>query len=199
MKALNRALTVFASAAPLILLCFCGAENAGFIALSIVVHECAHLATLKIFKGKILSFRIAPFGLCIDYDAERLSLSRELAVCASGCAANLLLSLASLLIYAAFGVDTVMLGLVSAMLGIMNLLPIYPLDGYRILNILLSFFLLPATAFCISFIISGALAFILFCVAAYLLTTAVTGVLPLLFSLYVFSVHSKILLESAEI
>ncbi|MBR5539401.1 MAG: hypothetical protein IKU61_05830 [Clostridia bacterium] len=192
MRVLNRALFIFTSVVPLITFCFCEAENAFYVAISIAVHECAHLAALKIFKGRILSFRIAPFGLCIDYDAESLSLLRELAVCAAGCVSNLLLTLISLLIYAAFGVDTaVMLALVSAVLGMMNLLPIYPLDGYRVLNIIFSFFVLPAAAFRISFFISGVLAFLFFGVAAYLFTTALTGVLPLLFSLYIFSVHSK--------
>lgn len=198
MRVLNRALTVFASVLPLMLFCFCGGENAFFTAAAVALHECAHLAALRLFKGRILSFRAAPFGLCIDYDAESLSLPAELFVCASGCLANLLAAVVSFVCYAALRVDFIAFGLVSAALALMNLLPIYPLDGYRVVKILLSLFLSPFAAARIAFLISCIFGFIFFSVSSYLLLTSVSGIYPLLFSVYMFSVNSKIIGESTE-
>ena len=196
MRVLNRALIVFTSVLPLNLFCFLGGENALFTALAVAIHECAHLVALRLLKGRIVSFHVAPFGLCIDYDAESLSLLGELFVCASGSLANLITAVISFTCYAVFRVDFIAFGIVSAALGLMNLLPIYPLDGYRVVRILLSLFTSPFAASRIAFLISCVCGFAFFCASSYLLLTSVSGIYPLLFSVYMFSVNSKIAGES---
>lgn len=196
MRVLNRALTVFTSVLPLILFCFLGGENALFTALAVAIHECAHLVALRLLKGRIVSFHVAPFGLCIDYDAESLSLLGELFVCASGCLANLITALLTFVLYSVFTVDLISFGIVSAALALMNLLPIYPLDGYRVVRLLLSLFTSPFAASRIAFLISCVCGFAFFCASSYLLLTSVSGIYPLLFSVYIFSANSKIAAES---
>ena len=191
MKALNRALNIFSSALPLIMLCICSGEIAVYVACAVVLHECAHLVALKLFHGRIKKFRVAPFGFCIDYDASTLSLLGELAVSSAGCFVNLTVSVTSLVLYRVFSLDFIIFGAVNVALGAVNLLPVYPLDGYKMLFVCLSMIFGPFIAERIANFFGYISALAIFLVSSYLLLTSVWGVYPLLFSVYIFSSNVK--------
>nr|MBQ5811013.1 hypothetical protein [Clostridia bacterium] len=192
MQVLNRAALIFLSVIPMALFCICGGENAFYIAAAVAFHELGHLAALKITHGKIKGFRAAPFGLCIDYDRSELSLFGEALVSFGGCFFNILCALLVGALYMFFSLDMVVFGLVSLLYATVNLLPLYPLDGYTLLNAILSALFDPYTADRISFFASYVIGFSSFLVASYLMLTEVTGIYPLLFSAYIFSSNAKI-------
>ncbi len=192
MRILNRALLIFTSALPIVLFCICGGY-ALYIAFAVILHECAHLLALRLCGGRVRSFRPAPFGLCIDYSSSELSLLGELFVSAAGCLLNLSVALAAVICYAVFGVDFMLFGVVNAVAALVNLMPVYPLDGERVLYIALSFVFEPFLAARISFTVSYIIGFIAFLSASYLLVTSVAGIYPLLFSIYIFAGNAKIL------
>ncbi len=198
MKLLSRAAAVFATALPLAVFCIAGGRYSLLIAIAVAMHEAAHLLALFVLHGRVRSFRAAPFGFCIDYDGESLSLASEIAVNAAGCLANLIAAAASFAAYRLFGWDTVAFGTVSLVIACMNLLPLCPLDGFYLMQLFLSLLFLPDTALRISAALGyiSSLAFFIF--AAYLLITGVSGIYPLLFSVYIFSANAKFVVERAD-
>ena len=192
MKILNRAALVFASAIPLVFFCICGGENAFYIALAVAAHECGHLAALKLAHGRIKAFRPAPFGLCIDYDRSELSIFGEAAVSFGGCFFNILCAAFTVALYVFFSVDLIVLGLVNLLYAAVNLVPIYPLDGYTLTNVMLSAIFGPFAADRISFFASYVIGFCAFLFASYMMLTSVGSIYPLLFSAYIFASNVKI-------
>ena len=91
------------------------------------VHEAMHLLTLYIFRGKASEITIAYYGIGLKY-SYNFGLCREIVFLLSGAAANLLLY--------ACGIDKE----INISLALVNLLPIYPLDGGRALKLLLNKF-----------------------------------------------------------
>lgn len=85
------------------------------------VHELAHLAVLCIVGGKPDSLTLAYYGAALKY-STRLPILSELAVIVAGPLANLIL-------YFISGDD------INLVLFILNSLPVYPLDGGRVLNL----------------------------------------------------------------
>ena len=191
-RVLSRALLIFTSALPLVLFCLCGGY-ALLIAFAIVLHELAHVGAIKACGGHIKSFHPAPFGLCIDYSAEELSLYGELFVCSAGCLANLCVAALALICYAAFSVDFLLFGMVNATAAMLNLIPIYPLDGSKVLYTVLLPVTTPHTAWRVMAAVSYTVGFLFFLVASYLFVTGACGVYPMLFSVYIFAGNAKIL------
>jgi len=102
------------------------------------MHECGHLAALRIFRVRVDSMRLGAFGAVIcARGLRRLSYGRELAVTLAGPAVNLLCAplLASLATRHAWEWGYLFAG-AHALLGIYNLLPVPTLDGGRALWLL---------------------------------------------------------------
>lgn len=85
------------------------------------IHELAHLLMLVLCGGKPDSLTFSFYGLALKY-SSRLSRTKELLIILSGPAVNLIL-------YLILKDDT------NLILFFLNTLPIYPLDGGRILNL----------------------------------------------------------------
>lgn len=92
---------------------------------SVTVHEAAHLLLLRLFRARIHKLRLSGFGAVII--TEPLSYPQELLTAAAGPAANLGLLLLTLRRDPA-------LALVNLCLFAYNMLPLYPLDGGRLLR-----------------------------------------------------------------
>lgn len=84
-----------------------------------------------LFKGKIKSFEISPMGCFIDFNNINLNKIQRIIVYISGIVFNLILSF--------FLKDAYLLKYNNYLL-IFNLLIIYPLDGYRVLEEVLDIF-----------------------------------------------------------
>jgi len=182
---------IFCSVLPLILLCLAFGELMFPIAAAVFLHESAHLATLKICGGKLKSFSPAPFGLCMEFDENTLSLGGEVLVSISGCAVNIASALLSVLLYRCFEIDIINFGVVSLLLALVNLIPSEPLDGGRILRVIIAYFKGPETAYRVTSVITYIFGFFVFLFSSYALLTSQSGIYPLLFSVYLFGKNAK--------
>ena len=100
------------------------------------VHELGHLAVLRLLGGRTGSFTLSPFGAVIRTAGVGLTYPRELLAVLAGPAVNLLC--AALLAAVPARPDwAVTAAGASAALGLFNLLPAAPLDGWRMLQLLL--------------------------------------------------------------
>ena len=108
-----------------------------------VQHECAHAFAAAKLGYKLRSIVLMPFGAVIDGDMRGISLKDELFVAACGPLCNLLTAVFFVALWwfvptmYAF-TDTAFYASLS--IGVINLLPAYPLDGGRILQCALTRF-----------------------------------------------------------
>lgn len=108
--------------------------------LFIVFHEAAHMLVASIFGKSIESFNISLFGVSITFKREHYSISNKITDRGT-CIKNILIYLAgpvSNFILAIIFEKIKIVFDINLFLCVVNLIPIYPLDGYNILkNILL--------------------------------------------------------------
>jgi len=102
--------------------------------LSVFVHELGHLGALWVMKEQILHIRLKLSGAEIGIGV--LQNKRELLCAVAGPAAGAIFGAGLLRIWP-------LCGLLSLCLSAVNLLPLYPLDGGRILRCLLVYVMLP--------------------------------------------------------
>lgn len=123
----------------LLLAFFCRFQGIAALAMILgasVLHELGHLLILRIMGGKVRCFSASAGGVQIHTDSLELSYLREMAAVLAGPMVNLLLGylLGSLFPFhpafqAAAGANLV--------LGLFNLIPAAPLDGWRFLQLVL--------------------------------------------------------------
>lgn len=108
--------------------------------LFIVFHEASHMLVASIFGKSIESFNICLFGVSITFKSEHYSISNKITDRGT-CIKNILIYLAgpvSNFILAIIFEKIKIVFDINLFLCVVNLIPIYPLDGYNILkNILL--------------------------------------------------------------
>lgn len=104
--------------------------------LILILHESGHLIALSKEEIKISYIKIEPFGLTIRFKDRLIKNPKtEIITAMAGPLANFILALAAFLISKdRFGFFI----LANLSMGIFNLLPVYPLDGGRILKAFLS-------------------------------------------------------------
>ena len=104
------------------------------VLLSVVVHELGHAAAIRLLGGRVVSVRFDSSGLCMDGNGMD-SQARELAVFASGPAAGLVFAAAC----SRYPENefAVMLTAIGLAMTAYNLLPVYPLDGGRMVYTML--------------------------------------------------------------
>lgn len=100
----------------------------GAAAAAALIHEFGHAAAVWCMGGKILRFRISPFGACME--TTPISRGKELFALAAGPAAGLL--------FLFLGKWFPRTAICAAIQSIYNLLPIFPLDGGKILRCLIA-------------------------------------------------------------
>lgn len=116
----------------LIALCFAlGADyNAvGFTLLAVLLHECGHLAILFICGGKPEKLVLHAFGISINADSHKLSSRKMLFTALGGPALSFTFAGLFHLLLSPFST-------VNLFIGAVNLLPVLPLDGGRMLRII---------------------------------------------------------------
>lgn len=124
----------------------------------IIIHELGHLITSKILKYKINKIYIYPYGGMIEYnDIINRPLKHEFLVAISGLILQSIYYFIILFLYNDYVIrETIFVIFCNYHFGILffNLLPIYPLDGAKIINIILNKIFPYKTSHIISIIIS---------------------------------------------
>ena len=112
---------------------------------SAMLHECGHLLCLRFCGAKINALSFGAAGVVIERaDAFLLPAAQEALCALGGVFVNALLCLLSLLFHTFLPEKTVWtLFLSNALLGALNLLPVYPLDLWRALHAVLESRLAP--------------------------------------------------------
>ena len=103
-----------------------------YVVIFSVLHEIAHIFTLKIFGEKIYEVRFRAFGIQIKrYESVNISYFKETIISLSGPFINLLIFIIFLIFYKLSGLsfDGICIMSVNFILFLINIIPIYPLDG----------------------------------------------------------------------
>lgn len=149
---------------------YCDPANTFFPFLTAaLLHEAGHLVVLHCLGVRIDRLRLSGQGAILF--TEPLSYQRELLAALGGPCVNFLLLLF-------FARRLPIFALVNLCLLAFNLLPVYPLDGGRILRALLSLLLPTAAAAVAEKLISGTVIFLLCAAAAYLSCVLHVGLWP---------------------
>ena len=102
---------------------------------SILLHEISHIIIGYIFKNKIKKFKILPIGFFIEFDdCCDNDFCKKIIILLAGPISNFFISIIFGNLNLKFCNEICFINIV---LGLFNLLPIYPLDGEKILEIIL--------------------------------------------------------------
>lgn len=105
------------------------------IIISILIHEFSHYIFLRIFKVDVKNLELSIIGGILEIYDKNISLSKRLLINFAGVISNLII----ILLIKISGVSSLnYLLFYNLFIIIFNLIPIIPLDGFRILNDLLS-------------------------------------------------------------
>lgn len=131
--------------------------------IALMIHEFGHIILAIIFKIKIYSIRLTAFGLFMDAEVVGLVFIKELLFYSSGILVGIIFSFIFKGIYCDM----------NKYIILVNLIPIYPFDGYQILKSIISYFnkYLATLYFCSLFgiIVALALVFLSFFTNTYIL------------------------------
>ena len=111
----------------------------------IIVHEFGHLFTALIYKWNLKNITIYPFGGCVKFD-DKLNrpIKEELLILISGPLFQILFFFFLYYLFSKGYITYRNINIIKKYhytLLIFNLLPIYPLDGGRILNLIFNYFI----------------------------------------------------------
>ena len=98
--------------------------------LALLFHEIGHLFFIYLFKIKIKELKLSIFGFFINLENNKFSFYKDLLIYSGGILFNLIL-----LIFNNSELNKICLYLI-----LINLLPIYPLDGFNIIKTLVCYF-----------------------------------------------------------
>jgi stage IV sporulation protein FB len=100
-------------------------SNIAFVLLFSSLHEIGHLIALLVFGGRAKEINISFYGIGLKYDYS-FSFLKELVLFSAGIIVNLILCLLNINRN------------INLSLALINMLPLYPLDGGRILKLILN-------------------------------------------------------------
>ena len=150
------------------------------VLLAAALHECGHLAMLRLFRIPVEGLRLTALGAELYADGtRRLSYGRELLVTLAGPAANLLCALIAGAFAKYLAVLYVFAG-ANVVLCAYNLLPIQPLDGGRALYLVTAFFFGPMVGDAAAAVVGTACALSLLVLGIYLSVVSGSGMFFLL-------------------
>ena len=126
--------------------------NAAFLPtlIAVCIHELAHIIAIKFCGGTVKKVDVRAFGIRIDVpELQFISYSREIIIAAAGPAAGIITAVCASAAARFFDVGFLnFFSGVNLVISAINLIPVYPLDGGRIvLSLALSFLSLRAAYF----------------------------------------------------
>lgn len=114
-----------------------------FLGISFL-HELGHLLACCCFKVKLKKMNILPFGFNLEIDKEmNVSILKELIIYLSGPSTYFFISLLLSIFYQQQKISEVTFLFAknaNLVINLFNLLPIYPLDGFRVMNCAYQYF-----------------------------------------------------------
>ena len=150
------------------------------VLLATALHECGHLAILRLFRVPVEGLHLTALGAVLyAKGAQRLSYGRELLVTLAGPATNLLCALLAGA-FAKYWAALYVFAGANVILCAYNLLPIQPLDGGRALYLAAAFFFGPMVGDAVSAVVGTACALSLLVLGIYLSVVSGSGVFFLL-------------------
>lgn len=118
----------------------------------IMLHELGHITMALIFKQNIKKITLTALGGIVEIRFIRLNLFKQLLINASGIIVNVVLLILFKYLFTS-PLQTIIINY-NLILIFFNLLPIYPLDGYRIFSNCITLFLKPTHQYQVIIIIS---------------------------------------------
>ncbi len=100
--------------------------------LFIIFHELAHIIFATIYGKKIKRIKLSLAGVCVTFNNDELKIVKKIIIYVAGPLSNVCLALIFKKIDFVYEINL--------FLAILNLMPIYPLDGYNILLCVLDLF-----------------------------------------------------------
>lgn len=172
------------AAAGLFLLLFASPAKYAFAVLtSVFLHEMGHTAAALLLRKRIVGVRLMPTGMNISLAAAS-SYAQELCIAAAGPLMNFVYAWAAALL--PYGIGGTVRN-VSLLLGVLNLLPLAPLDGGRMLSAFVCPIFGMETAERISELFSLLLLAALWILSLYIFFYSGVNFMLLLFCAYLFS------------
>lgn len=101
-----------------------------------LIHECGHIFAGLILKLKPKKLNIIPFGLSVtfeSYEYKKLVETKKILIALAGPLTNILICIISLFIHMDYSLKQTII-YSNILVALFNLIPIYPLDGGRILK-----------------------------------------------------------------
>lgn len=143
-------------------------------AVVLLIHEFAHAIAAERLGYELTSVRVMPYGVAIGGKFDCLRPGHEIIIAAAGPAANLLCWIVAAGVWwfvpETYGA-TQLIAEASFFTAALNLLPVYPLDGGRVLHGLLSLRLRPETADRIIFAVGVSVGSLLVAACIFLIVT----------------------------
>ena len=146
-----------------------------FVVTALIVHELGHAISAKLFGIRVGGIVLYFFGGITKMDSRPLKTWKEIPASIGGPVSNLILSFFMLLP----GKALYDFGKINLIFGLFNLLPLWPLDGGRLLRGVLSLWIPRGTATLISLFIGLFILFVFFLYGILWLK-----ILPIIISIY---------------
>jgi stage IV sporulation protein FB len=143
-------------------ICFLDTDMLICLALSVFCHEAGHFLALKLFHTPVRSLSVTITGLSAVCDRTELTYGAEALCVLAGPLFGALLAFSA----AAAGYN--LLAGVSMLLTLFNLIPVYPLDGGRLLELIMSYIFGVATGEKVARTVGAAVSFLLFVLGIYM-------------------------------
>lgn len=112
--------------------------------LFILIHEVGHYLMAKKLNIKVDKFKVHLLGATLELDDyEGIDINDEFIIAIAGPLTNILIAFFSYVIFKYYGIEfCIDIAEINITLGVLNLIPAYPLDGAKILKCILTHFCL---------------------------------------------------------